>query len=205
VKLITKSLVPFFVLLVGSALFAPSALANYGSNPGDNGHNNDAHPPYCGNKVPGVPAITFVRKSGNNQIEIGWNNASDATSWTVAYGRESGKYTYGVTNFGNSESRLLKIGMLPPGIYYLTIKANNGCMPGEFSHERKMTVTGGGSVLGARTTKGTILGAKVTPTAVPSGTVELSPSGTPSNDGSNGASSQGGNFFQKILRFIFGK
>ena len=202
---ITKTSLTLSFLILASLVSATGAFANYGSAPDTSGQNGPASAPVCNNTVPGVPSFNFVRRVANNQIEIGWNATANATSWTVAYGNQPGKYIYGVSNFGNADSRSLKIGMLPTGVYYVVVKANNGCMPGSFSPERKMTVFASGNVLGAKTRTGTILGAKTTPGVTPSagsptGGVELSGTGTPTP-----TSGQGGNIFQRFFHFLFGR
>lgn len=150
-------------LFVGALVLAsatPALAANYGSSPSG----GSSGPSVCNNQLPGTATIVSVKKTGGNEIELGWTGAERATSWTLSYGKKPGQYTYGVANFGDNGSRSIKIGMLPAGIYYAVIKANNGCTPGGFSAERRITVSAGGSVLGAtttrRTTTGKVLGAK---------------------------------------------
>ncbi len=190
------------VVALGLSLANSSvALAGYGSSPSSGGSNGEA--PRCDNQVPGTPSFSFVRRAGSNQIEIGWNQVNNASSWTIAYGKESGKYIYGMSNFGDSNSRSVKINMLPVGTYYVVIKANNGCMPGAFSPERKITVGAGGSVLGVKTNRPSVLGAKVTPTST-----NAQPTSTPTNgssDNGNGGSGENLNFFQKLWKMIFGR
>lgn len=79
-----------------------------------------------------------------------------------------------MNDFGDTNSRAVNINMLPAGTYYLVIKANNGCMPGNFSPERKMTVSSNGTVAGARTYRfGSILGRTTTPTPTPVASEEV--------------------------------
>ena len=111
-----------------------TVVAGYGTSPASHSA------PVCNSQLPGNTWITNVSKTGQSQIEINWVGADRATSWTVAYGRESGKYLYGISNFGDNNSRAVNINMLPSGTYYMVIKANNDCMPGSFSPERKVIV-----------------------------------------------------------------
>ena len=147
-----------FVFVLSTSI----AFAGYGTAPNIN------QAPSCNNEKPGQANFAFIRKTGTNQIEVGWNATDKATSWTIAYGPQSGRYIYGMNDFGDNNSRSVNINMLPAGTYYLVIKANNGCMPGNFSPERKMTVFSNGTVAGARTFRlGTILGRTATPTSTP--------------------------------------
>ena len=168
----------------------------------------------CTNQAPGTPSVSSVRKTGGNEIEIDWNHVDRASSWTIAYGKQKDKRAYGISDFGNSESRSVKIGMLPMGVYYLVIKANNGCMPGSFSEERVITVSSSGAVLGATTTYtgGSVLGvgksAAVTPSPIPTEAVSeivIAPTIAPTVAPSQPApSTPPQSIFDKIFHFIFG-
>ncbi|MEI6690279.1 MAG: hypothetical protein WCL07_00855 [bacterium] len=191
--------------VVAMALSASPALAGYGSTP-----SNTTGTPACNDEAPAKPTFSYVRKSGASEIEIGWNAADRATRWTVAYGNESGKYIYGSADFGDSASRSINISMLPKGVYYVVVKASNGCKPGPFSDERKVTVTADGSVLGTKTFRpfsGLVLGTKVTssPTPAPSATPEETVSSpTPSASGTPATSESQLNWFQKLIKYVFG-
>ena len=69
-----------------------------------------------------------------------WDGVDRANSWTVAFGSESGKYIYGAHNFGDANSRGIRINSLPGYKYYFVLRANNGCMPGAFSAEKAITL-----------------------------------------------------------------
>lgn len=156
---------------------APKVQANYGTS----STSTTTAAVVCKNESPAKPVFNFVRKVDSDEIEIGWNAVERATSWTVAYGIESGKYIYGAADFGDSNSRSIKISLLPAGTYYIVVKASNGCMPGPFSSERKMTVTSDGRVLGVKTWTQYVLGDKIeaTPTSTPSASPSISPSPSP--------------------------
>lgn len=185
-------------------VFPIYTFAGYGSAPSA---------PVCNNEKPGQAYFSYIIKSASNQIEVGWNTVDRATSWTIAYGIESGKYIYGMADFGDNQSRSVNINLLPQGTYYFVIKANNGCMPGSFSPERKITVTGDGRILGTKTAKkslGVILGNRVTPspeistTTVPSEPIPTisnqSPTTTPEKPQNNFWS-----FLRNLWQAIFGK
>lgn len=181
------NLVPKYLLstAITMALAASPVMAGYGSSPSnDGGNGGSSAPSVCNNEVPGTPSFSFVRKSGANEIEIGWNKTDRANKWTVAYGKAPNQYIYGMSDFGDENSSSVKIGLLPPGVYYVALKASNGCMPGAFSAARKMTVTTGGQVLGAKTKRvavlGNVLGATATPAPTPVETMAPAPSTTTS-------------------------
>lgn len=129
-----------FLLFLGLILtFAKPALAGYGE-----AAPNEASAPVCNAEKPSQPSLFSANVIASNAVELTWGAADRASSWTVAYGVESGKYIYGVSNFGNSSSRGIKIGSLPSGRYYFAVRANNGCMPGPFSNEKEASLGGGG-------------------------------------------------------------
>ncbi len=151
--------------------FVPSAFAGYGSS---------AKAPVCDNSRPGTPTFSYVRPFGTDQIELGWGQTERATSWTIAYGNQSGRYIYGMSDFGDYNSRSVHIGLLPVGTYYVVIRSNNGCMPGGFSPERMITVTAGGNVYGTSTANPAYVpvvdwNMGTTPTASPTASPEVSP------------------------------
>lgn len=187
-----KTFVPIICILY-LFLCAGKVVAGYGSAPSA---------PVCNNEKPGQASFSYVRRTTNNQIEVAWNSVDRATSWTIAYGVEPGKYIYGMADFGDSQSRSVTINMLPPGVYYLVIKANNGCMPGVFSSEKKITVYPGSN---------NVLGLRVTPTPEEEGSSVIS-SPTPVVAGPSQAlptqapksSSSFWDFILKIWHAIFG-
>lgn len=200
----------FLVTSISFLTIATPAMAGYGSNP--------PGPPVCNNEKPGAPSFSYVRNAGNNQIEVAWDGVDKANSWTIAYGIEPGKYIYGMANFGDNQSRSVRINMLPPGAYYMVIKANNGCMPGAFSGERKVTVYSNGMVLGAKTTRkwslGTILGAKTKVTPTPEATITVAPTATATVQPSRAPvqeiitpkpPAKQLNWFQRLINWVFGK
>jgi len=98
--------------------------------------------PVCTNSKPGTPTLSNALVTGTNQATLYWTDASNATSWTAAYGGTSGDYIWGFTDFGDANSRSATVSYLSPGTYYFVVRANNGCMPGAFSGERSVSVAG---------------------------------------------------------------
>jgi len=101
----------------------------------------------CHNSVPAKAWLYSAKSIKSGEVELKWDKVNDASSWTVAYGVQPGKYIYGVSNFGDSNSRSIDIKSLPSGKYYFVVKANNGCMPGAFSNEWPVVVKGRGSLV----------------------------------------------------------
>lgn len=116
-------------------------------------------PPSCSNTAPRMVWPFTARAVGNNAIELKWGRMDDVSSWTVAYGYASKKYIFGLSNFGNGEWRTLTINELPAGTYYVAIRGNNGCKPGPFSLEWKVTVGRASTRFTSTGTDGSSLGA----------------------------------------------
>ncbi len=199
------------VALVSTILLSlpcSSVLAGYGSAP------SPARAPVCGQSKPETPEFTFVKNSGADQIELGWNHVDRATSWTIAYGRQKGKYVYGMSDFGDSSSKSVTIGMLPAGSYYIVLRANHDCMPGAFSTERQIVVSGGGVVQTVYANEDNYVPEVV---YVPSGTpaptqsitptpkVTVYPQPSPTVMEVQPKRSWLSNFFHNLVDFIFGK
>ena len=106
------------------------------------GEPGPASAPICTAVVPAKAWLYMIKTAGSNAVDLFWDKADRATNWTVAYGVQSGKYIYGVHNFGDSSSRGIRINLLPAGKYFFVVRANNGCMPGPFSDEKVITLGG---------------------------------------------------------------
>lgn len=153
-KKVFKLSITLALLLVFS--FASYELVSaYGVSP--------AGPPVCGNTVPGTPQIKTLTYVSSGTVEVTWDDVDLASSWTVAYGVKSGTYIYGVHNFGDDQSRAIRISQLPGGTYYFALRANNGCMPGQFSAEKTISL-GGGTTTTTSTTPVTYDTTPATPT-----------------------------------------
>lgn len=104
--------------------------------------------PACDNLPPSSPWLHKTVASGPGSVNLAWYEVPSASSWTVAYGTQPGKYIYGLSGFGDGNSRSTTINHLPSGTYYFVVRANNGCKPGIFSNETKVSVSRGSA--GAR-------------------------------------------------------
>lgn len=123
--------------------------------------------PSCNSASPKAPWLSSVKVVGSGSVELVWTGVESASSWTVAYGVTSGKYIYGLSNFGNGSSRSVKIGSLPTGTYYFVVRANNDCAPGPFSKELRVAVgsgTGAAVVTSTPVAKTETITGKATPT-----------------------------------------
>lgn len=156
------SLTSKLTLMVGvlSLVLAPKVLG-YGEASSDT--------PDCEKPVPNTPWLYKAVPQGVGSIDLTWHDVNNAETWTIAYGTQSGKYIYGLADFGNSTSRNVTINYLPAGTYYLVVRASNGCAIGPFSNEAKVQVSSGRA------------GAKLVASQVPRDTTP-SPTVTPSTN-----------------------
>lgn len=103
--------------------------------------------PSCGNAAPPKPWLYAAKAVGAGSVDLNWVENDNTNSWTLAYGLKSGVYPYGIDRFGDNNSRTIRVSNLPGGTYYFVIRGNNGCMPGPFSNEWKVSVGGGSSTV----------------------------------------------------------
>lgn len=168
--LLTTSLILVFGLAV-----APAVMAGYGEA---------GTAPGCSAEKPSKPWLYYSEFLGNGQVKLVWDKNDRASSWTIAYGTESGKYIWGIDRFGNGEWRSFTVNSLPGGTYYFVVRGNNGCMPGPFSNEVKV-VAGGKKVAytGTGTTPVTVEPKTTTPkvTTAPGKTVQPKVTTAPKN------------------------
>lgn len=141
---IRRAVTPMSILLVlGIFLMVlkNDAVASYGYNMtgSTTGFTTAGSAPGCGSTAPEAPWLYSAVARGN-EVDLTWAKVDNVSSWTVAYGLRSGTYLYGLSNFGNGDSRSVAIGHLPSGTYYFVIRANNGCKPGPFSAEQRVSV-----------------------------------------------------------------
>ena len=155
-----------FFLIVASFFIVTPLFAAYGGEPATFA-SSTTNPPGCSNKAPIRVWPFWAKAVGTNAINLSWGAMGDTSSWTVAYGVASRTYIYGVSNFGNGDSRSFRIGSLPAGTYYVTIRANNGCMPGPFADEWKVVVGGGSAFIGGQPSNLTVQAAPLEVTASP--------------------------------------
>ena len=196
----TFKLVFSFMLLFFIALVAYKTVSAYGLTP--------AGAPICNNGVPGTPTLKTLKSLGGGSVELTWDNVASASSWTVGYGVQSGKYIYGVHNFGDSASRGIKINELPGGTYYFALRANNGCMPGAFSGEKTISLggTSSGQPVTFETTPSTEDEQEVVTTPTPTKKTTLSPtpktSPVPTQAPKAGGQTQKLSFWQRFVNFF---
>lgn len=131
------SIVTLATLMGAAVLVAPSLVLGYGASSDE---------PDCEKTMPSVPWLYQAARKGVGSVDLVWHDASPVETWTVAYGTQSGKYLYGITEFGNSASRSVTINGLPSGTYYFVVRAQNGCAIGGFSNEKVVSVSRGGAV-----------------------------------------------------------
>ncbi|TRZ53790.1 hypothetical protein D4S03_01230 [bacterium] len=98
--------------------------------------------PVCTSEKPQKAWLYRVKSLGKGQYQLYWDKADKASSWSVGYGTQPGKYIYGITSFGNGSSRDLVVNTFSNKIFYFSVKANNGCMPGDWSNEWKVGTAG---------------------------------------------------------------
>lgn len=130
-----KNKIVLVSLIMGLALLlAKTSLVMAYNDPGP------ASAPVCSKEKPQKAWLYRIKSLGKGKYELFWDKANNASSWTVGYGTQSGKYIYSINDFGNDQSRSLVVNTFSNKKMYFVVKANNGCMPGEWSNEWK---TGG--------------------------------------------------------------
>ena len=117
--------------------------------------------PLCTAEKPAKAWLYRVKSLGKGQYQLFWDKADRATSWTIGFGTQSGKYIYGLNSFGDSQSRNLIVNTYSNKKFYFVVKANNDCMPGEWSNE-----WGAGTVVGGTYVPRTITATTTTTTPV---------------------------------------
>lgn len=145
-----KAIVPAVLFVVMFTMSAGVVLAY--NEPGP------ASAPVCGNAKPQKAWLYRIKSLGKGKYQLYWDKADKASSWTVGYGTQPGKYIYGISNFGDGNSRNLVVNTFSNKKFYFAIKANNGCMPGDWSNEWKV---------GTGSTVGTVVTPKVVKAAAP--------------------------------------
>lgn len=128
-----------------------SCLSGGNGGNGGNGGTSPASAPVCPDSKPSTPTLTSVNRNGSQAV-LTWTAASPVTHYTISYGTSPDNYQYGVPNTGNVTT--YTVGSLDVNKnYYFSVRAVNGCMPGDASNRPT-----GGQVLGASTSKGGVLG-----------------------------------------------
>lgn len=116
-------------------------------NDNNNSGRNDspAQAPVCVDSKPeSAPKLLSASANGKNQVTLTWSKAADpVTYYLVAYGTKSGKLEFGNPNVGGKNATSYTVKGLENGkTYFFKVRAGNHCMPGEFSNELSVKVTG---------------------------------------------------------------
>lgn len=117
----------------------------------DAGIGGPAEVPTCEDATPGTPTITSATAVGSNSVKLVWTKVIGANSYAIFYGPTSGNYLYGVPSTGDTDN--FTINGLASGFF--TLRAINGCQPGDPSAEVSTGGIGGTQILGASTMAGT--------------------------------------------------
>ena len=115
------------------------------SSAGSNGLSTSKGVPSCNDpKPPHIPDLFQIDVSENKAILYFTPHARDVSDYYIAYGYESGDERFGTwTGLGTSTGVLsYTINFLEKNTtYYFKIRPQNGCMPGDWSGEMKITTT----------------------------------------------------------------
>ncbi len=130
---------------------APSNNNNSG-NPGNSGGGNSnnggggsSSPSVCNDQKPGsAPRLISAISSGPNSAILTWSGAKDpVTSYAVIYGLKKNTPLYGNSNIGGKLSSSYEVkGLSGNTTYFFRVRAANNCMPGDYSNEVSVKVSG---------------------------------------------------------------
>ncbi len=101
--------------------------------------------PVCTDAKPkSAPILLSAVATGLNEVTLTWSGAESPVSYyLIAYGTSSGTFQYGNPNVGGADTTSYIVRNLSgQQIYYFKIRAGNGCMPGDFSNELTVSVSG---------------------------------------------------------------
>ncbi|MCL4365875.1 fibronectin type III domain-containing protein, partial [Patescibacteria group bacterium] len=115
------------------------------NNSSGNSNGGPGQAPICGDSRPiSTPKLVYAFASNKNEVTLVWTKALDPVSYyLVAYGTKPGQLEFGNPNVGNKETTRYSIGGLNGNqTYYFKVRAGNGCMPGDFSNEVAVKVSG---------------------------------------------------------------
>lgn len=105
-------------------------------------------PVLASNCTPPVSPTNFsaITGPGPGQVTLYWNQSPGANRYAVAYGTQSGQYSYGADHVGEEASRSYTVSFLSPGTpYYFALSAANQSCASGFSQEA-MAVSQAGMV-----------------------------------------------------------
>ena len=183
------------------------------SNPGNSGggSNNSGggspSAPSCNDQAPSsAPGLISAISSGPNSAILTWSGAIDpVTSYAVIYGLKSNTPLYGNPNIGGKFTTAYEVkGLSGNTTYFFKVRAGNNCMPGAYSNEVAVRVSGNKIKYPAQGFIAGVLGAKkVTPksSSVPQASVKSEVKYEVVNPTTGNVL---GSFFSKILS-LFGR
>jgi hypothetical protein len=115
------------------------------NNSGSQSSSSNTEAPRCGDSKPvSTPKLLSAKATGRNEVTLHWDKALDPVSYyLVAYSTKAGTLEYGNPNVGDKNTQSYVVKGLDTGkTYYFQVRAGNGCMPGEFSNELAVKVSG---------------------------------------------------------------
>jgi hypothetical protein len=91
-------------------------------------------PKTCDVTAPNAPKLLSVKPVSQTSVTLEWSAVSEATHYSVSYGKKSGIYLYGVSNTGNTTSFTVK-SLGKNSTYYFVVQAISDCAPSKISNE----------------------------------------------------------------------
>lgn len=112
-------------------------------------------PKSCSDEKPGTPTMYPPVRLDPTTMKLSWSATDKATTYALSYGVCAGQFIYGVADTGNVTEFTVG-GLNASQTYYFSVRAINGCMPGDSSNTEPQgdvlgTGIGGADVLGATT------------------------------------------------------
>lgn len=126
---------------------------NLGSQTGSNSGNNNSTQASSGSnagktctdiKPNGIPILFKVLRVKNDSVKLFWTMPDGPlNSYSIVYGRKPGLIEYSTEIINGKETINYTINALSKNnTYYFRVRAFNNCMPGEFSNELKIKISG---------------------------------------------------------------
>jgi hypothetical protein len=140
-----------------------------GSSNNSGGGSSSPSAPSCNDQKPGsAPKLISAISSGPNSAILTWSGAKDpVTNYAVVYGLKANTPLYGNANIGGKFTNSFEVkGLSGNTTYFFKVRAGNGCMPGDFSNEVSVKVSGNKIKYPAQGFKEGVLGSntkKITP------------------------------------------